>query len=195
MLLDNRPRPKSKAGSGKGRGRREVVRAVLTKDVPNLEGTLRLGRRLGELLFPGAVVALVGPLGAGKTHLVRGVAEGLGVRDSRVVNSPTFVLIQEYQARLPVYHFDAYRLNSEAEFADLGAHEYFEGNGVCLVEWADRVSGCLPVDQLRITLAVTGETSRHITLEGLGKRYGELVERFAPPWCRKPGTTRPQNRL
>src|SRR5947209_16943385 len=106
----------------------------------DLAATTAFGRRLGSVLFPGAVIALVGPLGAGKTHLVRAVAEGLGIRDSRVVSSPTFVLIQEYQARLPVYHFDAYRLPSSAEFAELGVNEYFEGDGVCLVEWADRVA-------------------------------------------------------
>ena len=91
-------------------------------DLPDLDATQAFGRRLAGLLFPGAVVALVGPLGAGKTHLVRAVAEGLGVRDSRVVTSPTFVLIQEYEARLPIYHFDAYRLRGDAEFAELGAH-------------------------------------------------------------------------
>src|ERR1700750_2210609 len=110
-----------------------------TLDIASLDETEAFGRRLGAMLFPGAVVALVGPLGAGKTHLVRAVAEGLGVGDSRVVSSPTFVLIQEYDARLPVYHFDAYRLRGEADFLDLGAHEYFEGRGVCLIEWADRV--------------------------------------------------------
>src|SRR5207249_2772499 len=77
----------------------------LTLDLPDLAATEALGRRLGALLFPGAVVALVGPLGAGKTHLTRAVAEGLGIPDSRAVSSPTFVLIQEYRARLPVYHF------------------------------------------------------------------------------------------
>src|SRR5947199_6148022 len=95
--------------------------------VSELAGTEALGRRLGGLLFPGAVVALVGPLGAGKTHLVRAIAEGLGIADSRVVSSPTFVLIQEYAARLPIYHFDAYRLRTPAEFGDLGVHEYFGG--------------------------------------------------------------------
>src|SRR6516165_3565559 len=136
------------------------MRPSLTIDLPDPAATTALGRRLGELLFPGAVVALVGPLGAGKTHLVRAVAEGLGVADGRVVSSPTFVLIQEYDARLPVYHFDAYRLRGEGEFSDLGAHEYFESNGVCLVEWADRVHDCLPAEQLRVELTVTGETSR-----------------------------------
>src|SRR5262245_14918163 len=108
-------------------------------EAPDLEATRAFGRQLAEVLFPGAVVALIGPLGAGKTHLVRAVAEGLGLKDARAVSSPTFVLIQEYAARLPVYHFDAYRLRSAAEFFDLGAHEYFEGRGVCFVEWADRV--------------------------------------------------------
>jgi tRNA threonylcarbamoyladenosine biosynthesis protein TsaE len=145
-------------------------------DVADLAATTVFGHRLGKALFPGAVVALVGPLGAGKTHLVRAVAEGLGIRNSRVVNSPTFVLIQEYEARLPVYHFDTYRLRSPAEFVELGANEYFEGEGVCFVEWADRVSACLPSEHLRITLAVTGETSRHVTLEGFGARYAAVVE-------------------
>src|SRR5215207_8935845 len=88
-------------------------------DLPDLDATRDLGHRLGRLLFPRAVVALVGQLGAGKTHLARFVAEGLDIPDSRVVNSPTFVLVQEYDARLPVYHFDAYRLRTEGEFADL----------------------------------------------------------------------------
>ena len=137
-----------------------------------------LGRRLADVLFPGAVVALIGPLGAGKTHLVRAVAEGLGIRDSRVVNSPTFVLIQEYSARLPIYHFDAYRLRGEAEFADLGAQEYFDGQGVCLVEWADRVPGCLPAEHPRVTLQVTGETSRRAAVEANGAVYEAAVERL-----------------
>jgi tRNA threonylcarbamoyladenosine biosynthesis protein TsaE len=145
-------------------------------ELPDLSSTEAFGRRLATLLFPGAVVALVGPLGAGKTHLVRAVAEGLGVVDSRVVTSPTFVLIQEYAARLPIYHFDAYRLHGDAEFAELGAHEYFAGDGVCLVEWADRVAGCLPVEYVRATLEVTGETSRRLTLEAVGERYRALVQ-------------------
>jgi tRNA threonylcarbamoyladenosine biosynthesis protein TsaE len=150
-----------------------------TAEVADLAGTTAVGRRLGGLLFPGAVVALVGPLGAGKTHLVRAVAEGLGVADNRVVSSPTFVLIQEYDARLPVYHFDAYRLGAVGEFFDLGAHEYFEGTGVCLVEWADRVEGALPAEHLRVTIEVTGETSRRLTVEARGERYADLLRELA----------------
>jgi tRNA threonylcarbamoyladenosine biosynthesis protein TsaE len=151
----------------------------LTLDLPDLAATTSLGHRLAGLLSRGAVVALVGPLGAGKTHLVRAVAEGLGVRDARVVSSPTFVLIQEYRGRLPVYHFDAYRLRGPGEFSDLGAHEYFEGGGVCLVEWADRVVGCLPAEHLRIELLVTGETGRRAILSARGPAYQALIERLS----------------
>jgi tRNA threonylcarbamoyladenosine biosynthesis protein TsaE len=98
------------------------------------------------------------------------------VPDGRVVTSPTFVLIQEYQGRLPVYHFDVYRLAGEVPFADLGAHEYLEGDGVCLIEWADRVARSLPVEHLRVTLEVTGESSRRATLQAYGRRYEGVVE-------------------
>jgi tRNA threonylcarbamoyladenosine biosynthesis protein TsaE len=143
----------------------------------SLEGTAALGRRLAALLFPGSVVALIGPLGAGKTHMVRAVVEGLD-GDGRQVSSPTFSLIHEYVARLPVYHFDTYRLPNEAAFADLGVSEYFGGQGVCLVEWADRVETVLPAEHLRITLEVTGETSRRLTAEGRGAQYEASVRRL-----------------
>lgn len=149
-----------------------------TLDLPDLAATEALGRRLGALLFPGAVVALVGPLGAGKTYLARAIAEGLGVADSRVVTSPTFVLIQEYKARLPIYHFDAYRLKSEAEFDDLGTQEYYDNGGVCLIEWADRVPDSLPPEHLRIALEPTGLHTRRVTLEALGSSYEQLVRQL-----------------
>jgi tRNA threonylcarbamoyladenosine biosynthesis protein TsaE len=147
-------------------------------DVHGLAETEAFGRRLGHALFSGAVIALVGPLGAGKTHLVRAIAEGLDIPDARVVNSPTFVLIQEYDARLPIYHFDAYRLASAADFADLGAHEYFEGHGVCLVEWADRVAHCLPREHMQIRLTITGPESRRLEITAQGARYEDLVRRL-----------------
>jgi tRNA threonylcarbamoyladenosine biosynthesis protein TsaE len=144
-------------------------------DVGDLSETVQLGRRLGGLLFPGAVVALIGPLGAGKTHLVRAIAEGLGIADSRVVSSPTYVLIQEYTARLPIYHFDAYRLRNPAEFSDLGVHEYLQGDGVCLIEWADRVPASLPHEWLQVTIDITGETTRRVRVEARGARYEAIV--------------------
>ncbi len=151
---------------------------VFLIDLPNPAATTAFGHRLGELLFPGAVIALIGQLGAGKTFLVRAVAEGLGIADSRVVSSPTFVLIQEYNARLPIYHFDAYRLRTEREFFDLGVHEYFSGNGVCLIEWADRVKSCLPAAHLSINLEVAGETARRAFIESIGPRYETLARSF-----------------
>jgi tRNA threonylcarbamoyladenosine biosynthesis protein TsaE len=150
--------------------------ASRTLELPDPEATTNFGRRLGSLLFPGAVVALIGPLGAGKTLLTRAIAEGLGIADGRAVSSPTFVLIQEYQAGLPIYHFDAYRLHGEADFFDLGGHEYFDGAGVCLVEWADRVEAALPAEHLRLTLTVTGATTRQLQIEGRGERYATLVD-------------------
>jgi tRNA threonylcarbamoyladenosine biosynthesis protein TsaE len=140
----------------------------------SLAETDAFGRRLASVLFPGAVVALVGPLGAGKTHLVRAIAIGLDANPS-LVSSPTFVLIQEYDARLPIYHFDAYRLKTEAEFADLGVHEYFEGNGVCLVEWADKVETCLPKEILTIRIVVTGPESRRLEISAQGDKYKSML--------------------
>jgi tRNA threonylcarbamoyladenosine biosynthesis protein TsaE len=143
--------------------------------VNNLAETEAFGRRLGSVLFPGAVVALVGPLGAGKTHLVRAIAEGLGIANADVVSSPTFVLIQEYAARLPIYHFDAYRLTSSRDFADLGVHEYYESGGVCLIEWADKVRDVLPDEYLEIRISITGEESRRMELIAHGEQYKALA--------------------
>lgn len=150
---------------------------IHTIHLANLDDTDRLGRVLADLLFPGAVIALIGPLGAGKTHLVKAIAAGLGANRA-AVNSPTFVLIQEYDARLPIYHFDAYRLSGEAEFADLGPHEYFSSSGVSIVEWADKVAGCLPREFLEVTIQPAGETSRLVELTGRGERYRELIQRM-----------------
>lgn len=145
-------------------------------DVHSVAEMEALGRRLGELLFPGAVVALIGPLGAGKTLLVRAIAEGLGVPNRSIVTSPTFILIQEYHGRLPIYHFDAYRLSSAAEFLDLGIDEYYAAGGVCLIEWADKVADCLPRQHLEVRIGLTGESSRRLGLASYGKKYDTIIE-------------------
>ena len=144
-------------------------------DLPSPADTDAFGRRLAQQLFPGAVVALIGQLGAGKTHLVRAIAVGLAIPNPSVVNSPTFVLIQEYEARLPIYHFDAYRLAKEADFVELGAHEYYDRDGVCLIEWADKVPGALPAERLEVRITITGQESRRIELTGIGARYEKVV--------------------
>jgi tRNA threonylcarbamoyladenosine biosynthesis protein TsaE len=122
-----------------------------------------LGQALARVVQPGTVIALVGPLGAGKTRLVRALAESLGV-DPGAIASPTFVLIHEYEGTLPVYHFDAYRLSSAEEFAALGPADYWASEGVCLVEWADRVPDCLPDDVWTIRIEPTGPESRRFEL-------------------------------
>ncbi len=152
----------------------------VTIHVPDLAGTEVFGRRLGALLFPQAVLALVGQLGAGKTHLTRAIAEGLNVRNPMAVTSPTFVLIHEYAARLPIYHFDAYRLSGDREFLDLGADEYFHGDGVSIVEWADRVPGAMPKERLEISIEVLGESARQFTLRAYGERHQNLLAQSPP---------------
>jgi tRNA threonylcarbamoyladenosine biosynthesis protein TsaE len=139
------------------------------------EETLRLGKLLADVLPAGTVVALVGTLGAGKTRLVQAVAGALGVPREEVT-SPTFVLMNEYVGgRLPVYHFDAYRLRDEDEFLELGPEEYFDGPGLTFVEWADRVENCLPTDFLRIEIEVTGDTQRRFTISGSSRALEPLV--------------------
>jgi tRNA threonylcarbamoyladenosine biosynthesis protein TsaE len=139
--------------------------------------TAALGAALAGVLPDGCVVALCGTLGAGKTRLVQAIAEASGV-DRRDVLSPTFVLIHEYQGRRPIYHLDAYRIRDEDEFLDLGPEEYFEGEGLALVEWADRVVGCLPAERVAIYVEVTGPNSRRFEIAAVGERYQPLIERL-----------------
>jgi tRNA threonylcarbamoyladenosine biosynthesis protein TsaE len=135
----------------------------LTIELTSEDDTARLGRALAELVEPGVVIGLVGPLGAGKTRLVRAIAEALGV-DPEAISSPTFVLIQEYDGRLPIYHLDTYRLPDPSAFEDLGVADYWE-TGVSLVEWADRVRNLLPENRWMIALEPTGPSTRSARIE------------------------------
>ena len=140
----------------------------------NEEETEKLGRALGDVLEAGTVVALIGELGAGKTRLVQGVAAAMGV-ERKLVNSPTFILIQEYEGRLPIYHFDTYRLRDVDEFLELGAEELMGTEGVCLIEWADRVADVLPDDHLRIEIAVTGPSERVFLITATGPKSERIL--------------------
>ena len=142
-----------------------------TIEIADLAATESFGRWLSGKLFPGAVVALIGPLGAGKTHLTRAIAEGLNVRNPAAISSPTFVLIHEYVADMPIYHFDAYRLLNSRDFTELGVEEYFRGDGVCLVEWADRVPEAMPTELLTITIERIDEHRRRFHIIAKGLRY------------------------
>ncbi len=128
------------------------------------ERTVEAGRRIAGRLGAGDCVGLTGPLGAGKTVLVRGVATGLGVADERLVSSPTFVLVHEYPASVPVFHVDLYRMaEADAELAELGLEEML-ADGVVLIEWADRASAALPRPRWQVDIEMTGPNERKITL-------------------------------
>ncbi len=141
----------------------------------SVDDTLAIGSRLGTAAQPNDVIALTGPLGAGKTHLAKGIAAGLQVHDTRVVNSPTFVLVNEYAGRLHMYHVDAYRLAGPAELAALGFEDMCDAGGLVVVEWADKIQDLLPADSLSIELAVTGENSRQLRLTAGGPHSKQLL--------------------
>ncbi|MBL7152893.1 MAG: tRNA (adenosine(37)-N6)-threonylcarbamoyltransferase complex ATPase subunit type 1 TsaE [Phycisphaerae bacterium] len=130
--------------------------------------TIELGRKIGEGLTGGEVIGLCGPLGSGKTHLIKGIAAGAGAENCRQVNSPTFVIVNEYAGRLEIYHIDAYRLNSIAEFEMLGFDDLCHAGSVVLIEWADKLDSALcTVDHVRIELDHAGETTRQIHIKNL----------------------------
>lgn len=139
------------------------------------EATLEVGKRLGELLQPGDFIALAGDLGAGKTHFVRGVVLGATPETDDSVSSPTFTLLNEYCCRIPIYHFDLYRITSEDEVIELGFDEYFFGGGASLVEWPDRLGGEIPPDRLELHFSYIDEQSRSIGIMGIGKRHSQLA--------------------
>ncbi|WP_165224425.1 tRNA (adenosine(37)-N6)-threonylcarbamoyltransferase complex ATPase subunit type 1 TsaE [Aquisphaera insulae] len=136
----------------------------LEVELASEQDTRAFGEALAGIVEPGTVIGLIGPLGAGKTQLARAVAEELGA-DPAAIASPTFVLIHEYEGRIPVYHFDVYRLNSREAFEDLGPADYWDAGGVCLVEWADRFPGLLPDRSWTIRIEPREGDRRHLVLE------------------------------
>lgn len=146
--------------------------------LPSRTATVSLGRTLGRALRGGEVLGLIGELGAGKTALVKGIAEGLNVPAS-AVTSPTFVLIHEYQGRMPLIHVDLYRLRSPAEAETLGLHEYFHWPAVTVIEWADRFPALLPEDHLVVRLTHGRSTVRRAHLSALGDQAVALLARIA----------------
>jgi tRNA threonylcarbamoyladenosine biosynthesis protein TsaE len=134
---------------------------VLSKSI---DETIAIGEKLAKKLKRGSVVALIGDLGSGKTVFTKGIAKGLGVKNSRYVNSPTFVIIKEYKGRLPLYHFDLYRLNSSSILDIENFEEYFYGDGVTVVEWADKASQYLPSEHVEVRMKVIGDGEREIEI-------------------------------
>jgi tRNA threonylcarbamoyladenosine biosynthesis protein TsaE len=144
----------------------------------NPSETIRIGKRIGSLLMPGDVLALVGELGAGKTQFIKGLAAGTGVKKSIYLTSPSFTLINEYVGKVPFYHIDLYRLESEREAEELGLEEYFQGGGITVIEWADKIPSLLHLEILYIHIVYTGKHSRSLEVIGKGKRYLNLVHQI-----------------
>ena len=138
------------------------------------ERTQTVGESIGENARPGDLILLEGELGSGKTCLTQGILWGLG--GAEYARSPTFVLMAQYEARLTLYHVDLYRVDSIAEAADLGLDEIISGDGVTVVEWADRAGGFFDSEGLRIKLAHKGETTRSLTLSATDDRYSTMID-------------------
>lgn len=141
----------------------------------NLEETEEFGIKLGSLLKKGDILCLNGDLGAGKTTMTKSIGLGLGVEE--YITSPTFALINQYSGRLPVYHFDVYRLENAHELYDLGFDDYFYGNGVCVIEWADKIEKMIPKERMVIDIEKgKSDDERILKFSGYGARFQELVK-------------------
>ncbi len=136
--------------------------------------TKRLGERIGKLLLPGDTVALIGELGSGKTVLTKGIAKGLGIKGNPV-RSPSFIFIKEYPGKVPLFHFDLYRLKKPGELNTVGYEEYFSGKGVVVVEWAERAKNLLPEEYLEVELSFINKNEREISLTAKGEGLKERI--------------------
>lgn len=143
----------------------------------SVEQTQEIARRLAKSLKPGNVIALIGNLGSGKTVFARGMAMGLGCRKKEVV-SPTFVLMRQYQGKCAVYHFDLYRLKDIHQLEQIGYEEYFYGEGVTVIEWADRIEAALPKEYLKIEFQIKANHKRLIKFTPKGKYYADNLRKF-----------------
>jgi tRNA threonylcarbamoyladenosine biosynthesis protein TsaE len=146
-------------------------------ETKSAQKTIELGKKIGKLLQAGNVVALIGKLGSGKTTLAQGLARGLGVKKGDYVTSPSFTLIREHKGRLPVYHIDLYRIDNLKEVYDLGYKEYFYGEGVTIIEWAEKIKKLLPKEALIINLEIIDGKRRKIELKPKGKHYQNIIKK------------------
>lgn len=136
----------------------------MTFHTHSAEETINLGRKIGELLVPGDVIAMTGTLAAGKTTITKGIAEALGIDDT--VTSPTFCLISEYEGKkMTLYHMDVYRLDSAEDFINLGVEDMLYGDGVCIIEWSEKVASELPKKTIYMTIKPLEGDKREIKIE------------------------------
>jgi tRNA threonylcarbamoyladenosine biosynthesis protein TsaE len=139
--------------------------------------TQDIGRLIAKNLNKGDIVCLFGDLGSGKTVLTKGIGHGLGLDKDQVV-SPTFVIIRQYAAKIPVYHFDLYRLSRPEDILGVGYEEYLFDEGVSVIEWADKLGSLLPKEFLKVELRVAGSQKRHLKISAQGPRYKKLLEKL-----------------
>jgi tRNA threonylcarbamoyladenosine biosynthesis protein TsaE len=165
-----------------------VERFSARRTTRSARATYALGKKLGGLLEPGDVIALVGELGAGKTQLVRGACEGAAV-PMEEVSSPSFAIVATYRGRIPVHHADLYRIADEDELYGTGFGDLVGGEGALLVEWADRIPAALPPERLTLTLShdAKAPSVRHVEIDGIGGRHAALAAKLATGG----GSTRP----
>ena len=149
-------------------------RFLVTIHTSGPEETARLGRVLGSFLERGDIFALVGDLGTGKTCLTSGIARGLGVPEAYFITSPTFTLINEYPGRIPLFHLDMYRLSGVADLDDMGMDEYFYGNGVMVIEWAEKITDLLPERTVHVFLHHGGGDKRKIEISAKSDKRAKL---------------------
>lgn len=142
-----------------------------------MAATEAFGIKLGELAAPGDIITLTGDLGAGKTTLTQFIGKGLLAPDSCYITSPTFSLMHEYPGRIPLYHFDLYRL-SEEEIMDLGFEDYLYGNGLSVIEWSERFGALMPENRLHIALQYWGDQGRKAHITGYGNQAGKISSLF-----------------
>lgn len=140
--------------------------------------TQEIGAQLGRLAQRGDVFLLIGELGSGKTCLTQGIARGLGIGD--YATSPSFVIVTQYQGRFPLYHVDLYRLDHLEEVFELGLEDYFSGQGVCVVEWAEKGLSLMPQEHLLVSIYRLSSTRRRFRLQPQGVRYLDLVSQLGP---------------
>jgi len=143
------------------------------------EETINLGLRLGTLLNEGDIVALAGDLGSGKTWFTKGVALGLEISADTVITSPSFSLMNEYQGRYALFHIDVYRLENVSDFLDAGLDEYLYGNGITVMEWADRWPEILPGRSIKVQFLILDEYSREITLSGCHPKALRILKQIS----------------
>jgi tRNA threonylcarbamoyladenosine biosynthesis protein TsaE len=152
---------------------------MINIETRSFEETVEFGRKLGEIMGPGDIICLSGDLGTGKTALTNGIAKSLGI--TSYITSPTFTLVNEYEGRLPLYHFDVYRIADPDEMFDIGFDEYINGGGITIIEWGEQISEILPEEIIRVNIKKNlnkGLDVRELSIEFVGEKYSGYQDKL-----------------